>query len=308
MTLLRHLMENFWDFDPSALNPSDQPPKDRYSSVEIKKLSDEELEKLDKKFDRQMEKHGRHINRADQALEEFIAHNQSKDLVMAPTPSSPTKPGFVRYMVPTVHGGNFDVREGTDLHQQLDRLVKSHKLHDKKWEHFHQLSNRVGTEIRYRQKQRKQQTKKAAAGIIQQKQRKASTASIPNPKQLSFTTTAGKTFRMDNPYHKDKSGGKDAFAGHPAHYQSWTSQMAAMYVEIDGILHRNGKPTLSQMHAGRQNNISFVVSANDNFVWRKYDPSPGAGQNWVIINGKKMNTSVLINVSAQQQDAMVANV
>ena len=78
------------------------------------------------------------------------------------------------------------------------------------------------------------------------------------------------------------------------------------------MLKRNNKGGLEMMYASTHNNggprFNFVITgANGNLTWRKYDPSPGAGANWIFLNGKKMNTSQLFNMDNAQQDMAVGS-
>ena len=103
---------------------------------------------------------------------------------------------------------------------------------------------------------------------------------------------------------------EDRYAGDPEHIPQWSSpQMKEMYETLKGILARNGLK-FDIMYAGtfqsRGNRYNFVViGANGRFVWRKYDPSLGAGMNWIIIDGKEMKTSQFLK-KYQETDAQAA--
>ena len=76
------------------------------------------------------------------------------------------------------------------------------------------------------------------------------------------------------------------------------------------MLKRNGKGGLEMMYASTHQNgggrFNFIITgANGKLTWRKYDPSPGAGQNWIILAGKKMNTSSLLGGLPHKQDALI---
>jgi hypothetical protein len=64
-----------------------------------------------------------------------------------------------------------------------------------------------------------------------------------------------------------------------------------LLAQIQAALASAGIPPLTMLYGGRLSKsyggINFVaVNADQTFAWRKYDPSPGAGQNWVYFPGK----------------------
>jgi hypothetical protein len=99
------------------------------------------------------------------------------------------------------------------------------------------------------------------------------------------------------------------YAGPPSGY-AFTPQMRKLYNVIEAALRRNGK-TLSAIYAGRPyaattgwTGINFIATTADNkFVWRKYDPGAAAGQNMVFLNGRKVNTSWFVRLTPANQDA-----
>ncbi len=90
------------------------------------------------------------------------------------------------------------------------------------------------------------------------------------------------------------------YAGHPDNYEDLSNPMLMMLRSINKILETSGIPILTMMYAARSSKqysgINFVVMNSDrSFMWRKYDPSGGAGQNWVYFkNGVHINTSVFL--------------
>ncbi len=44
-----------------------------------------------------------------------------------------------------------------------------------------------------------------------------------------------------------------------------------------------------------------AIGGGGKFIWRKYDPAPGSGQNWVIMGKTVINTSNFIGMDDQLQ-------
>lgn len=113
---------------------------------------------------------------------------------------------------------------------------------------------------------------------------------------------------VQNPYVLNDAAQGPGYAGAPSRYK-FTTQMQRLYNEIESALRRNGK-TLATIYVGRPytgySAINFIATTTDSkFVWRKYDPGPGAGQNFVFLNGHKMNTSTFVGSTPVQQDALL---
>ncbi len=80
------------------------------------------------------------------------------------------------------------------------------------------------------------------------------------------------------------------WAGPPDQYPDLTGTQVKLLNEIQDILVKSGIPPLTVLYGGRRSHaykgINFVATnADKSFAWRKYDPSPGAGQNWVYFSG-----------------------
>lgn len=89
----------------------------------------------------------------------------------------------------------------------------------------------------------------------------------------------------------------DFYVGIPGACPLLTSTQQTLFLQIKNALAEAGLGPLTIMYAGRKSKIypgiNFVaVGADGKFVWQKYDPSAGAGQNDVYISGVgKMHTS-----------------
>jgi len=105
--------------------------------------------------------------------------------------------------------------------------------------------------------------------------------------------TIGKN-SMDNPLFDCEL---EHWVGAPADCPLLTTTQVVLLDQIQKGLIAFGAEPLTLMFAGRKSKtykgINFVAINRDNtFAWRKYDPSAGAGQNWVYIPGiGQMKTS-----------------
>lgn len=118
------------------------------------------------------------------------------------------------------------------------------------------------------------------------------------PKKLG--TSPGAT-NIDNPYFKSGE-----YAGPISGYK-FSTPMQRIYLSLEATLRRHGL-TLGTLYVGRHGGaggpINFVTSAGGNkLVWRKYDAGGASGQNWIYLNGHKMNTSSFIGMTEPQRDA-----
>lgn len=106
---------------------------------------------------------------------------------------------------------------------------------------------------------------------------------------------------IDNPYFKSAE-----YAGPPVGYK-FSTPMRTIFVSLESTLRRHGL-TLGTLYVGRHGGvggpINFVTAtANNNIVWRKYDAGGASGQNWLYLNGARMNTSSFIRLTEAQRDA-----
>jgi hypothetical protein len=78
------------------------------------------------------------------------------------------------------------------------------------------------------------------------------------------------------------------YVGTPEGYPDLTTTQVALLKDINAGLSAYGLGPMALLIGGRKskayNGINFVaVGAGGRMAWRKYDPSPGAGQNWVYL-------------------------
>lgn len=126
-------------------------------------------------------------------------------------------------------------------------------------------------------------------------------AQIPQKVKTSPTSSS-----IDNPYFKSGE-----YAGPPSGY-AFSTPMRTIFVSISATLKRHGLslgPLYVGRHGGAKGPINFITAtANNKFVWRKYDAGGGSGQNHIYLNGHKMNTSSFMNMSEAARDgALKAN-
>jgi hypothetical protein len=122
---------------------------------------------------------------------------------------------------------------------------------------------------------------------------------------------SSKPARNENP--AAYPGAKEKYVGHPAHFPRWKGDWKRRLLSINDMLTRNGKSGLQMMYSSRMGGGSkyfnfFIIGADGDFVWRKYQTSPQNGQNWVYINGKKMNTSILDDMTPKKQDKLISKI
>lgn len=113
------------------------------------------------------------------------------------------------------------------------------------------------------------------------------------PERLSTTGKGGFT----NPYF---AGESQRYAGDPEYYP-FTDQMLVIYHQLKEILKKYGVAPFTKAYGSTHSlkngsRTTFhrnfaIVGGNGKFIWRKYDPSPGAGQNWVIVGKHKYKTT-----------------
>lgn len=137
----------------------------------------------------------------------------------------------------------------------------------------------------------------------------APTHTIPTSSIPATISIPGSKGYFNNPYFV--SGVTNQYAGDPAHYPDWSTPMKAILLAFIETLHQLGKPPLTDMYAGRYGgaNINFAVfNPTKTLIWRKYDVGGGSGQNWLYINGTKVNTSHFMQKDQAGRQAMLSGV
>jgi hypothetical protein len=143
-----------------------------------------------------------------------------------------------------------------------------------------------------------------ASKYVAQSIDKPTAEQIPEAHVPAQISSGGKG-KFQNPYFLSGVG---RYAGDPENFP-WTPHMQKMYITLRDILNKNNIPGFTIAYgstlvdpvrkgASLLNYSNFaIVGAKEKLVWRKYDMGGGSGQNWVYINGEKMNTSRFILVS-----------
>jgi len=160
------------------------------------------------------------------------------------------------------------------------------------------LTRMFQKENKRREQLKKKESRTQAADdwpTYEQQHAKNTPANIPQ----KVSRAAGLKPSLANPYHGRSGCQMDKqYAGHPAHYPYWSNDWKRRILAMEELLDRNGKQGFEMMYActfvNSGNRFNFmIIGAGGNFLWRKYDPCPAAGQNDVYLNGKKMKTSSL---------------
>lgn len=147
-------------------------------------------------------------------------------------------------------------------------------------------------------------TKAASVGVTNQSGSTIPVANIPKKLQMSPGSKG-----IDNPYWLSGE-----YAGHPSGF-NFSTPMKTIYVSLEATLNRHGL-TLDPLYVGRypiaymagpaKGPINFVTqTSNLKVTWRKYDVGGGSGQNWLFLNGTKMNTSNFMSLTEPQRDTLL---
>lgn len=119
------------------------------------------------------------------------------------------------------------------------------------------------------------------------------------PQKLSTTGKGGFT----NPYFIGTSG---KYAGDPRGF-NFTPQMLILYSKLQNILKKHNVAPINVIYgsvlvrSSTQHRNFAAIGGDGKFIWRKYDPAPGAGMNWVIMGKTKINTSDFIGMDDNLQ-------
>lgn len=124
------------------------------------------------------------------------------------------------------------------------------------------------------------------------------------PESIPVVTPNGRRFAITNPYYIEGSGPNYAGSADEFFQFAHTTQRNIVR-NIDEALRRNDLAPLT-IYTGGPRHTYVGVGASGRLTWRKYDPSPGAGQNWMYFpNSGRVNTSGFINMSEQDQDTLM---
>ena len=184
---------------------------------------------------------------------------------------------------------DFQVRPNTKAAKEVARVLKRHKQYERiRLEAS--LTTSFSNEATKRKQKMKQAANKAAEGPFADWGQEASTpAEDDNPKKL---IRPGKTKpSLLNP--AAYSGATEVFIGHPAHFENWSPAWKRRIIEMNEALKRNGKKGFTMMYASRIGHGAhkqprgyfnfFMIGADGDFVWRKYQTSGANGGNWLYI-------------------------
>jgi hypothetical protein len=177
------------------------------------------------------------------------------------------------------------------VRQQVPELALYHDLHDR------------CNALRKQQKAAKQAAKQGAAAKSGWAPDFAGGNTIP-PGKVPVTIDTG-TSKLKNPYHLFAN---QRYAGDPYKFPFSTPSLDT-FLTINAALKRNGIPEIDTLYAANYTPTSCLnfigVNPTDTVVWYKYDRGGGTGQNYLYINGTKIQTTHLTLLSEPQQDALL---
>lgn len=202
----------------------------------------------------------------------------------------------------------FAISKKSPVFKDIEKYIRKLNSLQGRIDFFGLKISRINNALKAGKKKAKKARTAAASTTFVTFAQNAPHIAAPNPIPNKVLSSTGS--KVANPYVH--AGASKQYAGHVAHYPHWTPYWKDQIMQIEDILKRNGKAGLEMMYASTHQNgggrFNFIITgANGKLTWRKYDPSPGAGQNWIILAGKKMNTSSLLDANAARQDKLVAS-
>ena len=275
-------------FDKVKAEPTGKMPLKDLTASNIQSLSSDEVNEYIDYWRPRRNRIWKTMNELDKKK------RQVKDTYSADFASSP-KRGFTKDKY-NQYGSTW-IRAGSDAERLMDQIEGDYEVYSEKYDMYSDLGAIFGKEQKRRENLQKKEGRNRASTdwpAYQQEHPENRQGSIP-PK---IARAAGLKPSLANPYFGRKGKALEKqYAGHPAHYPYWSNDWKRRIMAMDEFL-KNGNQELEMMYAGTfynsGNRFNFmIVGAGGNFLWRKYDPSPGAGQNHVYLNGKKMKTTTL---------------
>lgn len=202
----------------------------------------------------------------------------------------------------------YAIGKNSSIFNNIEKVISDYNRIEKQWTDIRRKVNTVRNKIEIIEKSEKKARVSAASVSFDSYAQATQKISAPSPIPNKIPVAGAKRRPINNPYVT--VGAAKQYAGHVAHYPHWSRYWKDQITTVEGILKRNGKGGLEMMYASTHQHgggrFNFVITgANGKLTWRKYDPSPGAGQNWIFLDGKKMNTSSLLSANQKQQDQMV---
>ena len=284
------------------------------SSVFDKKPKDKEQEDM-KSLEAQQEKlqefmsvYRYHYDR----MTDYLERNDAFIQVPWNTSPGPTEVSydtfdwFDKYSNVTSGLGNFAISKTSPLFKDFESYIHQLDKHQGRIRFFLSKLQKVRDKIENLTKKENKSRRTAATTSFGPYAR--ATPKISTPKQIPKQIPIKNRKRINNPYVTANAAKQ--YAGHAAHYPHWSPYWKDQITQVEEILKRNNKGGLDMMYASTHQNggarFNFVITgANGNLTWRKYDPSPGAGANWMYLDGTKINTSSLLSAPPAKQDKMV---
>jgi hypothetical protein len=210
----------------------------------------------------------------------------------------------------------FYVRAGSDAEKEVAKLLQ----------HYNQYARiRRETEItpafekerKRREKVAKREANEVAGGQFKEwEQTSPKISEVAMPDKLPKHSSAKPSLRNPAAY----PDATEIYTGHPAHYPNWSPDWRRRILAMEDALIRNGKKGLQLMYAARLGSGSrkqsrgffnfFIIGADGDFVWRKYQTSGANGMNWLLMqhlkNGGKMAATDFERANKKRQDELIS--
>jgi hypothetical protein len=212
----------------------------------------------------------------------------------------------------------FYVRAGSDAEKEVTKLLQHHNQYAR-IRRESTLTPAFEKELKRRKKAARREANAAAGGQFEEwEQTSPKISEVPMPDKLSKHSS--KKPSLNNP--ATYAHATEVYTGHPAHYPNWTADWKRRVLAVEDALIRNGKKGLQLMYASRigrgqkkqpRGYINFfIIGADGDFVWRKYQTSGANGGNWLYMDHLKdagrMQVTDFERMSKERQDELISQI
>ena len=198
------------------------------------------------------------------------------------------------------------VRAGSEAEKEINALVREYKHYDRIRKEA-SLSEVIQVEDKRRVKLARQKANKAAVGSFEEwKQMSPNPSTVDTPTKLPKSSGAKNSLKNPAAYPR----AAEVYTGHPAHFPNWRSDWKRRLLALEDALVRNGKKGFHVMYSAKLSSYFnfFIIGADGDFVWRKYQTSSANGMNWLYIDGKQIQTSIFERMSPEKQDELISTI
>ena len=295
--------------------------EDRQLSTFLKRLSEDEFidlhTKQSKRFTQMMRLWREGVNRADHIKEKYpndvelyassVPDNFNRRELVGPTGTTGGQSEKVFY-----------VRAGSDAEKEAAKLIQHHNQYAR-IRRESTLTPAFEKERKRRETAARHEANDAASGQFGEwKQTSPKISEVAMPDKLQKHSSKKPSLKNPAAY----PGATEVYTGHPAHYPNWTANWKRRVLAIEDALIRNGKKGLQLMYASRigagqqkqrRGYINFyIIGADGDFVWRKYQTSGANGMNSLYMDhlrdGGKMQVTDFERMSKERQDQLISQI